>query len=57
MNKEWKFEPNPFTRSYIDYLDKSPIKFDALRYQLICLNEIEKKLTDAEKEDKKILKF
>lgn len=43
MNEEWKFEPDPITRSYIDNLDKSPIKFVALKYQLICLNEIEKK--------------
>lgn len=28
MNKEWKFEPDPFTRGYINYLDESPIMFD-----------------------------
>lgn len=44
MNEEWKFEPDPFTRGYINYLDKSPVKFDALKYQLIYLNEIEKKV-------------
>lgn len=26
-NEEWKFEPDLFTRGYIDYLYKSPIKF------------------------------
>lgn len=43
MNDGWKFEPDPITRGYIDNLDKSPIKFDVLNYQLVCLNEIEKK--------------
>lgn len=59
MNEEWKFEPDPITRSYIDNLDKSPIKFAALKYQLICLNEIEKerKLSDAEKADKRNLEI
>ena len=46
MNKEWKFEPNPFTRGYINYLDKSPIEFDKLKKQQIELirKEIEEKL-------------
>lgn len=59
INEEWKFEPDPITRSRIDYLDKSPIKFDALKHQLIYLNEIEKKrnLTDAEKADKRNLEI
>ena len=59
MNKEWKFEPDPTTRSYINYLDKSPVNFNALRYQLIYLNEIEKErnLTDAEKADKRNLEI
>ena len=50
-NEEWKFEPDPIIRSYINNLDKSPIKFNALRYQLIYLNEIEKErnLTDSKK--------
>ena len=53
-NEEWKFEPDPIIRSYINNLDKSPIKFNALRYQLIYLNEIEKErnLTDSKKSDK-----
>ena len=51
MNKEWKFEPDPFTKGYINYLDKSPIKFDALKNQLIYLEQGEKErnLTDNEK--------
>ena len=59
MNDEWEFEPDPITRSYIDNLDKSPIKFDALKYQLLYLNEIEKerKLSDAEKADKRNLEI
>ena len=59
MSKEWKFEPDPITRGYIDNLDKSPIKFDVLKHQLICLNEIEKKrkLSDAEKADKRNLEI
>ena len=28
MKKEWKFEPDPLTRGYIEFLDKSPIEFD-----------------------------
>ena len=46
MNKEWKFEPDPFTKRYIDYLDKSPIKFDNLNHQieLIIRKEVEEKL-------------
>lgn len=31
MSEEWKFEPDPFTRGYINYLDKSPITFDNLK--------------------------
>lgn len=59
MNKEWKFEPDPITRGYINHLDKSSVKFDALKYQLIYLNEIEKKrkLSDAEKADKRNLEI
>ena len=59
INEEWKFEPDPTTRSRIYYLDKSPIKFGVLKYQLIYLNEIEKKrkLTDAEKADKRNLEI
>jgi hypothetical protein len=34
MDKERKFEPDPFTKGYIDYLDKSPIKFDNLNHQI-----------------------
>lgn len=59
MNKEWKFEPDPFTKGYINYLDKSPIKFDALKYQLIYLEQCEKErnLSDAEKADKRSLEI
>lgn len=38
MNKEWKFEPDPFTRGYINKLDKSPIKFDNLNHQILSLS-------------------
>lgn len=41
MKKEWKFEPDPFTRGYIDKLDKSPIDFQ--RIELIR-KEVEEKL-------------
>ena len=59
MNKEWRFEPDPFTKGYINYLDKYPIKFDALKYQLIYLEQWEKErnLTDAEKADKRNLEI
>jgi hypothetical protein len=51
MGKEWKFEPDPTTRAYINYLDTAPIKFDELNYQLEHLSEIEKKrkLSDTER--------
>lgn len=35
MSDNWKFEPDPFTKGYIKYLDKSPIKFDE---ELTCPN-------------------
>ena len=35
MNKEWKFEPDPFIKRYINYLDKTPVKFDE---ELTCPN-------------------
>lgn len=46
MNKEWKYEPDPITRSYIDFLNKSPITFDRLKHQieLIIRKEVEEKL-------------
>ena len=30
----WKFEPDPSTKSYTDYLDKSPITFDRVKHLL-----------------------
>lgn len=30
-NEGWKFEPSPSTRSYIDYLDRSPVMFNEVR--------------------------
>ena len=45
MNKEWKFEPDPITRGYINKLDKSPIKFDNLKRQIeLIRKEVEEKL-------------
>ena len=45
MDKEWKFEPDPFTRGHINYLDKSPIKFDNLKHQIeLIRKEVEEKL-------------
>ena len=45
MNEEWKFEPDPFTRDYINYLDKSPVKFDKLNQQIeLIRKEVEEKL-------------
>jgi hypothetical protein len=45
MNKEWKFEPDPITKGYIDYLDKSPITFDKLKRQIeLIRKEVEEKL-------------
>ena len=41
MNKEWKFQPDPITRSYIDNLDNYPIDFQ--RIELIR-KEVEEKL-------------
>lgn len=42
--KEWKFEPDPITRSYIDYLEKSPIEFDKLNQQIETIRkEVEEK--------------
>ena len=41
MNKEWKFEPDPFTKGYIDYLNKSPIKFDNLKHQIESIRKSE----------------
>lgn len=37
MSDEWKFEPDPITKGYINYLDESPIKFDNLKRQQIEL--------------------
>ena len=34
MNKKWKFEPDPITKGYINYLDNAPIKFDNLKRQI-----------------------
>ena len=28
MDKKWKFEPDSITRSHINYLDNTPVKFD-----------------------------
>ena len=46
MNKKWKFEPDPITRGYMNYLDESPITFDNLKKQRIELirKEVEEKL-------------
>ena len=45
MNKEWKFEPDPITKGYIDYLDNAPIKFDNLKRQIeLIRKEVEEKL-------------
>ena len=41
MNEELKFEPDPFTKRYIDYLDKSPIKFDNLKHQIESIRKSE----------------
>lgn len=41
MSDNWKFEPDPITRGYIDKLDKSPIDFQ--RIELIR-KEVEEKL-------------
>ena len=41
MNKEWKFEPDPITRSYINYLDKAPIEFQRIES---IRKEVEEKL-------------
>lgn len=35
MDKKWNFEPDLITRSYINYLDKSPIKIEEENIQLI----------------------
>lgn len=43
MNKEWKFEPDPTTRSYINYLDKSPVNFQRIE---IITKDVEEKLKD-----------
>ena len=43
MDKKWNFEPDPITRSYINYLDKSPIKIEEENIQLIT-KVIEEKL-------------
>lgn len=34
MNEKWKFEPDPITRSYINYLDNAPVVFDELKRQI-----------------------
>ena len=46
MNEKWKFEPDPITRGYINYLNESPVKFDNLKKQRIELirKEVEEKL-------------
>lgn len=41
MKKEWKFEPDPLTRGYIEFLDKSPIEFDKATELIIEKNEID----------------
>lgn len=43
MDKKLNFEPDPVTRSYINYLDKSPIKIEEENIQLIT-KVIEEKL-------------
>ena len=45
MSDEWKFEPDPSTRGYINYLDKSPVKFDEVKPQIeLIRKEVEEKL-------------
>jgi hypothetical protein len=39
MKKEWKFEPDPLVRGYINYLDKSPVTFDALKQSINLKNK------------------
>lgn len=41
MSNNWKFEPDPITRGYINKLDKSPVDFQ--RIELIR-KEVEEKL-------------
>ena len=41
MDKEWKFEPDPLTRGYIEFLDKSPIEFDNLKRQIELIRKSE----------------
>lgn len=41
MDKEWKFEPDPITRAYINYLDTAPIKFDNLNRQIELIRKSE----------------
>ena len=41
MDKEWKFEPGLATKGYINYLDKSPIKFDNLKRQIELIRKSE----------------
>lgn len=46
MNKKWKFEPDPITKGYIDYLDKSPIKFDNLKRNIELLKRMNEKINE-----------
>jgi transcriptional regulator NrdR family protein len=39
----WKFEPDPITRSYINNLDKSPVDFRRIE---IITKDVEEKLKD-----------
>ena len=43
MDKKWNFEHEPITRSYIKYLDNTPIKIEEENIQLIT-KVIEEKL-------------
>ena len=41
MDKEWKFEPDPITKGYINYLNNAPIKFDNLNRQIEIIRKSE----------------
>ena len=45
MNEKWKFEPDPITRGYINYLDNAPVKFDEGKQRIDLIGkEIEENL-------------